>query len=419
MTRFRREVLGATGVAVALPILWACTEDPLTGVDPDDAPGPSVETREAQLDVTALPAWRDTSVSGFALPGDAGFLLVATEEEIEARTLARFAVPDSVTQFADTLFVPIESYANASLFMRMDTVRSVFPSFPFTLSVHALERPFEAAGATWTEAAEGEPWTVPGGDLGARLASFTVEEPRDTLRMTLDVPVDSLLAAWAESGGEPGLAIRVEEPGARIRLSTILLEFEARIEGVEAPFPQSRAPAPGVFIYTPAQPPPTGQLRVGGLPAWRSYFEFRLPQTVEGLLVRDAVVSHAELVFRPLEPPPGPFALGASLTGQGVQLLGDPFQLGAKTPIGSGGAFQSLNPDSLMNGKPLRLDVTDPVNVRIRGDDPSAPIRIGFRGSPDGQSLGFWEFGSAEHVNPALRPTLLLILSAPPSFEVP
>lgn len=419
MRPWRWGVPRVAGLAVALPLLWGCTEDPLTGTDPDTAPGPTVETREVRLEATTLPLWRDTSFSGFALPGDAGFLLVASDDEIRARALARFAVPDSVTQFGDTLFVGVDRYENASFFVRMDTLASVFPPFPFTLDLHALARPFDEAGATWTLAAPGEPWATPGGDLGPRLASFTVDAVRDTLRASLDVSTDSLLQAWAGAGGDPGMAIRVEAPGARIRLTTLLLEFDARVDGVDAPFPQSRAPAPGIFIYTPEQPPPGARLRVGGLPAWRWYLEFRLPEIVDGIAVADAAVSHAELVFQPLEAPEAPFVPSASLTGQAVQLLADPFELGPKTPIGPGGALLALDPDSLATGKPVRVDVTDPVRTRLLEDEPSSPIRIGIRGSPDPQSLGFWEFGSAEAASPSLRPALLLIFSRPPSFEVP
>lgn len=408
------------GLLAVLPLLWGCTEDPLTAVDPDEAPGPRTETREVRLDVESLPVWRDTSVSGFALPGDGGFLLLATREELQARTLARFSeIPDSVSLFGDTLFMPVDSFANVSLFVRMDTVASTFPPFPFTLRAHVLQRPFDARSVTWAEAASGEPWTTPGGDLGPVLGSFVVEEIRDTLSLTFEVPEDSLLKAWRASDGEPGIALRVEESGARIRFTSLVLDFDALAEDVANPFSRAQTPSPGSFIFTPPQPQPGLRLRVGGLPAWRYYLEFRLPESVDGIVLRDAVVSHAELVFHPLEPPPDPFVPSSSLAAQGIQLLGDPFELGPRTPIGGGGSSLILRPDSLLAGKPLRLDVTDPVSSRLRGDDPSAPIRIGIRGTPDGQRLGFWEFGSVEHRDPALRPVILLVLSPPPSFGVP
>lgn len=417
---FRRRT--AAGLLAVAPGLWACTEEPLTAVDADDAPGPGIETREARIEVAELPVWRDTTLTGFANPGQAGFFLAATEEGLRARTLLRFsAVADSVSLFGDTLFTPVDSFANASLFVRMDTTsRSTFPPLPFTLRLHALERGFEASSATWTRASEGQPWTTPGGDLGPELASFVVEEVSDTLSFRFDVPEDSLLEAWRRSDGGPGVALSVAEGGARIRFTTVALVYDAFGEDIETPFPFSQSPSPGVFIYEPEQPDADLQLRIGGLPAWRYYLVFQLPELLDGTALRNVAVSHAELVFHPLEAPPGPFRPGSSLTAQGIQLLGDPFELGAKTPIGGAGqVVVTLDPDSLAAGRPIRLDVTTLVVDRLTAGQPSVLLRLGLRGTPDAQDLGFWDFASVEHPERARRPELLVVYSPPPSFGVP
>ncbi|HZD05240.1 MAG TPA: hypothetical protein VE173_09990, partial [Longimicrobiales bacterium] len=246
------------------------------------------------------------------------------------------------------------------------------------------------------------------------------EEPLDTLAFALEVPEDSLLEAWRRSDGGSGVALTVSESGARIRFTTVSLRYDAFGEDVETPFPFSQSPSPGVFIYEPEPPDPGLELRVGGLPAWRYYVVFQLPELVDGTPIADAAVNHAELVFHPLDAPPSPFLPASSLTGQGIQLLGDPFELGAKTPIGGAGQTAlSLDPDSLAAGRPIRLDVTQLVVSRITGGEPSTALRLGLRGSPDAQSLGFWEFGSVEHPVPARRPELLIVFSRPPSFGVP
>lgn len=406
----------------AVPCVWACTEEPLTAVDAEGAPGPGIETRESRIGAAALPVWRDTALTGFANPGQAGFLLAATEEGLRARSLLRFSeLPDSASLFGDTLFTPVDSFANASLFVRMDTTsRSTFPPLPFTLRLHALERPFEASSATWTQAAEGQPWATPGGDLGPQLGSFVVEELTDTLSFGFAVPEDSLLEAWRESDGGPGVALVVAEGGARVRFTTLTLRYDAFGEDVEAPFPFSQSPSPGVFIYEPEQPDPDLRLRIGGLPAWRYYLVFQLPELVDGTPLRNAAVSHAELVFHPLDAPPAPFQPASSLSAQGIELLGDPFELGAKTPIGGAGqTLLTLDPDSLAAGRSVRLDVTSLVVSRLTAGEASAVLRIGLRGTPDGQNLGFWDFASVEHPVAAQRPELLIVFSPPPTFGVP
>lgn len=413
---------GAVGLLTVPLFLSACTESPLSPAGPETAPGAGIETREARLEIAALPEWRDTTFAGFALPGDAGFFLAGTAEKLRARTLLRFSeVPDSVTLFADTLFMPVDSFANASLLLRVDTTsRSVFPPLPFTLELHALERPFDAATATWTQAAEGQPWTNPGGDLGPELATFTVEEITDSPSFTFAAVEDSLLTAWSGSAGQPGVAITVAESGARIRIASALLSYDAFAEDLETPFSFTQSPTPGVFIYEPEQPPPGVRLRIGGLPAWRYYVAFQLPELIEGAPLRNVAVSHAELVFHPLEPPQDPFLPTSSLVGQGIGLLGDPFELGPKTPIGGAGqAFLTLDPDSLAAGRPIRLDITSPVAERITTGQASDPIRIGIRGTPDAQALGFWDFGSVEHPLPERRPELVIVFSPPPGFGVP
>ena len=71
-----RAVAALAGVAavaaVAVLGLAACTEDALTGVDPDTAPGDAAETIEIELSAAALPMWRDTSYLGYALPSTSG-----------------------------------------------------------------------------------------------------------------------------------------------------------------------------------------------------------------------------------------------------------------------------------------------------------------------------------------------------------
>ncbi|MCG8467895.1 MAG: hypothetical protein MJB57_06730, partial [Gemmatimonadetes bacterium] len=64
--------LGLIGLTVS------CTEDPLA-LAADDAPGASTSTRDVSMSVTDLATWRDTTLTGFALPGTAAFSLVSND----------------------------------------------------------------------------------------------------------------------------------------------------------------------------------------------------------------------------------------------------------------------------------------------------------------------------------------------------
>ena len=103
-----------------------------------------------------------------------------------------------------------------------------------------------------------------------------------------------------------------------------------------------------------------------------------------------------------------------------VKLMTDPFIWGAKTPIGSSlGGFSIMEPDSLTAGVPLSIDVRSELIRALSGPaDSIGTIRVGMRSDPDGQSLGYWEFGSVRS-SAAFRPELLIIFTPPAEFGIP
>lgn len=404
-------------LTACLAAVLACTEHPLTNVDPGTAPGSGTETFELLIPVTDLPFWRDTTYSGFALPSTSPFLVVSNDPALQARSLVRFNVPDTIRTFADTL--PADRFESADFRVQLDTLRSEFGGFPVTLRLAQLGRGFDVDSASWDHAAPGVPWSVPGGDLGVTVASTEIAAAGDSVILEPALPVDSLLKAWQDSDGEPGLALVVEGPGARLRVQQVVLRFEVVLEGREVPISQSLAPNPSTFITDPALPPTGTALRLGGLPAARMYVAFRLPSNVAGISLENATVNYAELIFHPLAAPPAPFSLERPIAARPVPLLADPFDLGPKTPIGaSPSGSRALAPDSLATGRPVPIDVTTLVATAVRSGDAGLEIRLGLRADPDAQTLGFWEFGSIESAA-AVRPQLLLIVSPSPEFDVP
>lgn len=412
--------------ALLVPLLLApaaCTEDPITDVEPGNAPGAATATREVVAEIAELPSFRDTSYSGFAIPGNAGFAMVAATEELRARALGRFSgVGDSIEVPFDTLAV--ETFLEASVLIRLDTLRSEFPPFPFTLEMRSVEREWDPFQVEWERAADGVPWEAPGGDLGALMGEGVMEEATDSMVVEIDgVSVDSLLRRWAETGGEPGFALLMDAPG-RLRIQQAQLRFSADVEERDEPVDDNNFVGPVAFIYDPEPPPPAGTLRVAGLPAWRFYVTFRLPGTVDDVPLREATVNHAQLVFRSLEAPADPFRPERAITLLPLELVADPFVLGPKTPIGSSTTTAiDLDPEILSLGDALEIDVTALVLQAIsdaeESEGPLPEIRFGVRAQPDAQTLGFWEFGSAENPSPELRPELRLVLTPPADFEVP
>ena len=408
----RRSVIVALGL-VGLSV--SCTEDPLA-LGSDTAPGATSEIRDVTLEVADLPFWRDTTVSGFALPVNAPFVFLSNDSQLLAKGLGRFNVPDTLRTLADTL--PVGLFDSVTVQLTVDTVRSVFSDFPVTFRMVSLTESFDEDSVTWQQARPGAQWMTPGGSLGVELAIGESDGTSDTVRMDFSVSTDSLLKSWRETDGEPGFALVVEGPTSRVRIQQILLRYRPLLEGRVVPLvPKTQFPSLHTFVTDPP-PPPTGQeLRLGGIPASRLYFEFVPPDTVAGIPLREATINHAEIIFHPLAPPAGPFSAELTFAARQITLLGDPFVFGPKTPIGSGNSITvALNPETLATGKPLSLNITLPL-ARATFESVSS-IRMGLRSDPDAQTIGFWEFGSAE--GPAgVLPQLRIVLSPKPVFGIP
>lgn len=409
-------VAGLTALA-SLVILQGCTEDPLTGLDPDEAPGASPSTVEERLDVADLPLWRDTTLVGFAVALEVPFGLLTEGAELQSRIIGLAEPADFAIAGPDTL--EIQAFVSGALSVRLDTVRSEMPSaFPATVRLHALERGFDLRDASWVEAAPGEPWTTPGGDLGELLTTGELEAESDSIRF--DLPgADTLLEMWKETEGEPGFAMVVDDPDVLLRVTGVRLTYEVEVEEREDPLRQFTTTT-WIFIYQPPQPEPGTALRVGGVPAARSYIAFRPPAVIGGASLFGSTVNKAEIELFPLDAPAPPFALEREVAGRPVRLAADPFEFGIKTPIAEPAPRPvAFLPDSLAAGQPIRIDVTDLVQGYANlDDDVGEEVRIGVRSEPDGLSFGFWEFGSVEAPE-GLRPELRIIVTPPPEFGNP
>lgn len=419
-----RPAAALVGLLALVLAAGACTEEGLTGLDGVEPPGQAAETRSVTIPVDQLPLWRDTTYSGFATIQDIPFQVVADQPPLQGRGLYRISeVPDSIGGQA------IDSIGEMVVSVTVDTARSDFSADSATLELFSLARDFTADEADWERASRGEPWATPGGDLETELAATRFRLgaeadslASDTLSLAFRGSPDSLLTAWGEEGRVPPLALRVRGEGSRLVVRRLAIRLSAKnadmdsLEAIEAEADTA------TFIHDPELPDAGRNLRIGGLPASRFYFVFRPPDTVEGVPLRGARVNRAELVFHPVSESGSPFRPAVVLSTLATELLADPFRFGPRTPIGASVGdrrVRPLDPDSLAAGRPLEVRVSELLQTWASAPPDSIDrFRVGMRPVPDGQDLGFWEFGSVEAAD-GQKPVLRLLITPPTDFELP
>lgn len=411
----------AVSLLCALALAWVagCTEDTLTGIDPETSPGQGSATIEVVLSASELPGWRDTTFTGYALASTSSILLVAREADIGARVLARFSnLPDSV--FVDDDRLPIENFQNGRLRLVIDTLASSVPEAGAVISAHALTRGFVAREANWTQAGSDEPWAMPGGDLGEQLGTLSIASTSaDTVFLPLSVDTDSLLRAWRAADGEFGLALLTDTQEASLTLRQVVLAFDAKPVGRDTLVETLRATAPATFIFDPETPAPGSALRLGGLPAARTYVSFRLPETVGGVDLRGARINRATLLLMPVGGPSAPFSTTDTLLAGVFGLLSNPFEFGPKAPVGGNvGTPVEIVPEDMSTGIALELPITGLVQEWAAAEAGSTTdLNLGIRALPEGGAISFWEFGDVQ--DPLTAPRVRILLTPPTPFDLP
>jgi len=411
-------------LASVILVVGSCTEDSLVGVDPDTVPGQSQETLELSVNVSDLPMWMDTTYVGFAVPSNSGIKIVADDSPFAARLMGRFTtLPDSI--FVDTSRVVIESMEEARFRIVVDSLSgSVVPVSGTELLIHALNRGFDEREATWTEARNGEPWSTPGGDLGELLGSLFLDSLvhtslQDTLFVPVIVDTDSLLSAWRSADGETGYVLSTVVDGTSLIIRSLALVFDVQAAGQDTLIQVIRGPNPSTFIFEPETPEPTNALRLGGLPAARSYLHFVLPETLDGVPLRGSRINRAALILRSLGTPPAPFAGTDTVFAGLIGLLADPFELGEKTPVGvSFGDFIELDSENLAAGGEQEINITSLIQLWAAASPDSMPdLNLGIKALLEGENITFWEFGDGN--DPANEPRIELLVTPPTRFDVP
>ena len=320
----------------------------------------------------------------------------------------------------DTVRLAVAEYESAALRLVVDTTAgSVLPDSGTEIRVHALSRAFEGREATWTEARAGEPWTVPGGDLGELLGAIQIDSLQDTVVVPLTADVDSLLSEWRASEGGLGYVLSASADGTMLTFASQVLLFDVLAETQDTTIEVLRGPQTQTFIFEPSAPDPAGALRLGGLPAARVYVRFELPDSLDGVPLRGARINRASVFLRSTGSQPPPFATTDTTFANIFKLLADPFDQGPKTPIGSNlGTLLQLDPVVLESGGEQELNITALVREWASASADSVPdLSFGIRALPEGVAIGFWEFGQLG--DPGLEPRIELLVTPPTEFDVP
>jgi hypothetical protein len=389
---------------------------------------------EVVVDPDQLEGWADTIFSGFSGPSSATFMRVEDGTgDLTGRGLVRFSfIEDSVFVVGGDLSGALR-FDSARVILIVDTLRTELPEGGSTLQLRAVEQEWHNRSATWDYAVDTlgvrEPWSAPGGALGAVLSEALLAEVTDSLVFELGELSDSLIQLWNDTTQvNTGLAVVVADSG-RLALQSPQLRYQLVPEATpDTSYTLSVFATAGTFIFDrePAALA-SGVLRVGGVQGWRTFLEIFLPDSlsVEGvpekLALRGATVNWAEIVLSSLGPPDPPFAAEDAFIIYAYDVVDDFRVYGPKTPVGAlvGESAATVSPDTLEAGETVSVGITTRLQQWAESSPgSSALLRIMMRAQPEAGTFGFWEFGTADG-DSAFVPRLRIVFTPPTEFASP
>ena len=421
-----RRILNVTLTLTALAgVLTACSDEDPTAVG-SELIGESVRTYEVVLEAEEF-LQADTTFDRLGSLNSAGIWLVAEDYggELDARTLLSVDPPTTV-QYEDSAGTQVDSVAaivGGTLTLVVDTLAST--SGPVGLELYQLEEEWDWPTVTWdlrADTAAGEPWTTPGGTIGPLLASAEWAGG-DTLRIPLD---SQAVSVFTDSlGARRGGVLRSTTPGSRVLLESVLFEFDV----VPTEAPDTVVPGGNiqnrVSIVTPDAPAAGPQeLRVGGIPSWRSLLRFQplrelgiacgpLAAPECAVSLEDVTINLAVLILEPLPVGSRRIERPIWIENHGVQVgpVGVPI---SRSPLtGVLGATQDSLTAEVFDGTtddldPVPVPVTTFVRRLVNPDVEDLEwLALTAAGEPV-SAFGYGAFGSIES---AWAPRLRLVVS--------
>lgn len=215
-----------------------------------------------------------------------------------------YVAPDS-TSVTDSVFTII----GATVTVVFDTVWDV--TGPVDLELLELTERWDRSTLTWDLRADtaDDPvaWTEPGGTTDRLLGTGTWSS-EDTVRIALDSAAAMVLADSA--GAVNGALIRSVTADTRLRIQSLDFAFDVRPETVDTIVPAGSAGGKAFVVTPEPTAPDETELRIGGLPSWRSVLHFRRLEEVSipcgpdvtgcTISLADVNVNLASLVLQPL-----------------------------------------------------------------------------------------------------------------------
>jgi hypothetical protein len=156
---------------------------------------------------------------------------------------------------------------------------------PVDVEVFLVEEEWHPPSVTWEFAVDTtggqRAWSQPGGGVTTFVGGGIFNPDASD---SLSIPIDSVTVASLENAfGEPTLLlVSAVGSGVSLQLVDMAVNLNTTTSLTETIF-EERVPILSTsFIFDPPPAPPSGWLRVGGTPAWRSVLTMSLPREVTG-----------------------------------------------------------------------------------------------------------------------------------------
>lgn len=322
-----RSAARGVGLLTAAAAFTACDNEVPTATGSDLFPGGEAPTTLVAEFTGSDLILLEEVLEGFGDPRLTPFLLVANQFEgaFDAHAIARFdTLPDSVS-YSDA-GTPrndsIASYPAGRILLDVDTLAASSVSTT-QFNLYELTQAWDSTSVTWENAVDlpGEqvPWTTPGGARGTLLSTqfWRPQEPDSVMADTVVFELDSAAVARLRADDHPGVLVTTERLGARLKISGLTLEADARPAGNADTLISLRASmnAAQTFVFDPPTPEDPSVLVAGGLRGDRSMLTLDMEQEVEAcpagggacalVPLSEVTLNRAQLVFRTISIPDG------------------------------------------------------------------------------------------------------------------
>jgi hypothetical protein len=364
-------------------------------------PDNSVRDLPARMELRS--ALEVVTVQGEPAPnGTRALVFVGRTKQYELRTVLDYLVslPDNIEIQAAELQIYIYG---------------VRGELPITVSAHVLTQDFTEEETTWEQAANGLPWSVPGGDYQSEPLGSAVFDGEDFDTLTIDLDTEALQAYLSGTGWSrlPLLVIGEDEDVYLRLIGRELSSDQAVASRLEIIYTEQGSTEEGILSRRPLQDATIAQyygplnedrLMIGEIPATQTFFSYDFSGLPDNATVNRAVlhlsVSGGAVVDS--------FLVGAFAAEQAVYT----HEQGDFLVIEKGGGDES---DSV-----LVLDVTPTVQLMVLAKYSGIEYPyLGLNSYSAAMSAGFLEFYPEDWPDSLLRPYLELVYSEPMDAPLP